>query len=338
MKKLANKTSLIILIALAILGFGAYKLFAKTTTEVVEQKTANVTKGNVSVSISFDGKSVIDRRDLSFEIAGIVRGISVKEGDTVKQWQTVAYLDTREAQKNLENEMRTYLAQRNDFEETVQVTYPSDNPINDTIKRILEKNQWDLEKSVADYELKNIALQKSYLSSPINGVVAAVNLKPGEFAATTKVAVTVVDKDSLVFESFVEDVDAIKIKPEQTARISFEALPDEYFDGVVTFVSPVATIDENDLSLYKVVISFSDADMSTILDGMAGEVEIISKEVNDVIKIPNTTVKREDGKSVVYIKSDDGNMRQEVELGFTNGKEVEVISGLSVGQTLIDWK
>jgi multidrug efflux pump subunit AcrA (membrane-fusion protein) len=71
---------------------------------------------------------------------------------------------------------------------------------------------------------------------------------------------------------------------------------------------------------------------------MAGEVEIISKEVLNVVKIPNTTVKRESGKSMVYLKTDSGTEKREVELGFTNGKEVEVKSGLENGQVLIDWK
>jgi HlyD family secretion protein len=338
MNFLRNKKLLFLLVIIALVGGGAYFSLARQNEVVVEEKTAKVTKGNISVAISFDGKSVVDKRDLSFELSGIVRGVSVKEGDQVQPWQTLAYLDTREAQKNLENEMRDYLSQRNNFEEMTQVTYPDENPTTDTIKRILEKNQWDLEKSVADYELKSIALQKSYLSSPIKGTIAAVGIKPGEFGATTKTAFTVVDTDSLVFESYVEDVDALKINVDQTARITFDALPTEVYSARVAFISPVATIDENDLSTYKVLITFSEQESPSLLDGMAGEVEIISKEVLNVVKIPNTTVKRESGKSMVYLKTDSGTEKREVELGFTNGKEVEVKSGLENGQVLIDWK
>lgn len=320
-----------------LLGFGIYTFITKAPQEKITEKTSVVTKGNVSVSIVFDGKAIVDRRDLSFEVAGTVRGVTVKEGDIVKPWQTVAYLDTREAQKNLENQMRDYLAQRNDFEEMIQVTHP-DTPTTDTIKRILEKNQWDLENSVADYELKDLAVKKSYLSSPIAGTVAAVNIKPGEYSPTTKIAVTIVDENNLMFESYVEDIDAIKIKKNQQARISFDALPDKTFNATVSFVSPLASVDDNDLSTYKVLITFNDKDISKIIDGMSGEIEIISKEATDVLKIPNTTVKREDGRTIVYIKNDQDTQKQVVELGFTNGKEVEVISGLTVGQTLIDWK
>lgn len=326
-----------IVVAFLLLATGVYGFTTLNSSPEIEYKTATVTKGNVSVSFSSDGKSVIDTRELTFEIGGIVRGVSVTEGQEISAWKTLGYLDTRDAQKNLENEMRNYLIQRNDFEEMKQVTYPDDPVINDTAKRILEKNQWNLEKAVADYELKDLAVKKSYLSSPIAGVVVGVHVKPGELAATNKVAFTVVKPDSLAFESYVEDIDALKITADMPVRITFDALPDEVQTGKVVFVSPVATIDENDLSLYKVLIDFDESEAS-FLDGMAGEVEFISKEVTDVILIPNSTVKREDGESVVYVKNGDEIERKTVKLGFTNGKDVEVKEGLTAGQTLIDWK
>lgn len=332
---LKNKIVLLILVIL-ILG-GGYMLINNKQVEEIELQYTKATKGNVSVSLTIDGKSVIDKRELSFEVGGIVRGVSVGEGQEISAWKTLAYLDTREAQKNLENEMRDYLSQRNDFEEMNQVTYPDTPVINDTIKRILEKNQWDLEKAVLDYELKDLAIKKSYLSSPIAGTVAEINIKPGELAATNKVAITIVDEETVVFESYVEDIDALKIKKEMPVRIKFDALPDEEFSGIVAFVSPIATIDENDLSMYKVLIEFNETKL-TLLDGMTGEAEVISKEANSVIKISNSAVKRENGKSVVYLKNGDQTERREVELGFTNGKEVEVRSGLNGGETLIDWK
>jgi RND family efflux transporter MFP subunit len=337
LKKIIKYKYILFVVAFLLIVTGVYGFTSLNKPNEIEYKTATSTKGNVSVSLSADGKSVIDKRELTFEVGGIVRGVNVAEGQKITAWKTLAYLDTRDAQKNLENEMRNYLIQRNDFEEMKQVTYPEDSVISDSVKRILEKNQWNLEKAVADYELKDLVVKKSYLSSPIAGTVVDINVKPGELAATNKVAFTIVKPDRMVFESYVEDIDALKIKPEMPVRITFDALPDDVVTGKVVFVSPVATIDENDLSMYKVLIEFDDAEL-TLLDGMAGEVEIISKEVTDVIKIPNSTVKREDGQSIVYLKTNDSMERKIVTLGFTNGKDVEVKEGLTAGEILIDWK
>ena len=305
-------------------------------TDVPKVKTAKVIMGNISVSINVEGKTVIKNQDLSFEIGGVIRSINVKEGDIVKPWQTLAYLDTREAQKNLENALRDYSKERNDFEEGIQVTY-ADTIITNTFKRIMEKNQWDLEKSILDVELKDLVKRKSYLSSPIGGTVARVNYQVGEIPSASIPVITIVDKNGFHFESFVEDVEALKIKKDMNVRISLDAIENETLEGKVDFISPLATIDENDLSTYKVVISFNDTNQ-TLIDGLIGEAEIISKEVVNVIKIPNTAVTRENGKSIVNLNNNGVYEKVIVKLGFTNGKEVEVISGLSIGDEVITWK
>lgn len=162
---LKHKRLAVVILGLGLLGsiglYGWKQLQANQSSEQPTYETAKVTKGNVSVSLNLDGKTVIARRDLSFEIGGTVRGVNVNEGDIVKPWQTLAYLDTREAQKNLELALRDYSKDRNDFEEMIQATYPG-VPLTDTIKRILEKNQWDLEKAVLDVELKDLA-QKNHI-------------------------------------------------------------------------------------------------------------------------------------------------------------------------------
>jgi RND family efflux transporter MFP subunit len=334
-KKILIPLSILVLVAASYFTWQKYQT-EQSVSEKIE--TAKAIKGNVSVSLNIDGKTVIKRQDLAFEIGGVIRGINVKEGDIVKSWQTLAYLDVREAQKNLENILRDYSKERNDFEEGGQVTY-ANTALTGTIERILQKNQWDLEKAVLDVELKNIAINKSYLITPMGGTVAQVNYQPGEVASAQNnpIVITVVDENGFHFESFIEDIEALKIKKDMPVRISLDAIEDEIFEGKVSFVSPLATIDENELSTYKVIIDFTISDQ-LLIDGLFGEAEVISKEVTDVIKIPNTAVTREDGKSLVHLNNDGTYEKKEIKLGFTNGKEVEVISGLNMGDEVVVWK
>ena len=299
------------------------------------RETSLVKQGNVSVSISTDGMTHIEKHDLSFEIGGVIRNVTVKEGDTVSAWQTLAYLDIAEAQKNLEKSMRDYLKERTDFDEGEQVTY-SNIALTDTFKRILDKNQWDLEKSVLDVELKDIAMKKSYLTTPIDGIVAQVNYQAGDIVSTqnNSTVLTVVNENSFNFESYVEDVDALKIKKDMAARVSLDAIEGTIVDGVVSFVSPLAKLDENGLSTYKVLISFNDENLH-LIDGLSGEAEIISKEAKNVLIIPNKAVTREGIASIVFLKQGDNFIKKTIKLGFTNGSDVEVISGLVKGDEVL---
>lgn len=335
-----NRKIIISFIILLVIGGGYFfwNQYQINKSEVDEIKTAKVTKGNVSVSFDIDGKTVIKRQDLAFEVGGVIRGINVQEGDEVKPWQTLAYLDVRETQKNLEKALRDYSKERNDFDEDSQVVY-KDMVLTDTIKRILEKNQWDLEKAVLDVELDDISKRKSYLLNSFEGIVAQVNYQPGEMvsAQNNPIVITIVDESGFYFESYVEDIEALKVKKDMVVRMTFDALEGEEFIGKVNYVSPLAVIDENELSTYKIIINFEDEDLS-LIDGLVGEAEIISKEVVDVVKIPNNAVVREDNKSIVQIKTGTGFEKREIELGFTNGKEVEVISGLKIGDEVAIWK
>ena len=336
-KLLANKKTLLTVIAGLVLIVSGVFLFRPKADLETEYEELTVKRGNVSVSLNIDGKTAILRRDLGFELGGKVAGVLVKEGDVVTQWQTLAYLDAREAQKNLEKALRDYSKERADFEQDRLVTYPN-GALTTTIERILAKNQWDLEKAVLDVELETISQQQSYLVSPINGVVAKVDIAPGETVSSqaSQPIITVVDENSFVFEVYAEDIEALKIQKEMPVRISLEALPDSVFEGKVLFVSPLATLDTNDLATYKVLVKFANPEL-TLLDAMAGTAEIISKEVKDVLKIENTAVKLVNRQPVVYFLKDNKLVEQKVKLGFTNGNEVEVVSGLKAGDKIVNW-
>jgi len=336
LKKLKKKKLIFVVLIILAAGLSWYLIAGRSEEEIV--KTAKVDKGNVSISISVDGRTVIKRQDLAFEIGGVIRGINVKEGDVVKPWQTLAYLDVREAQKTLENTLRDYSKVRNDFEEGNRTTYDG-LVVTETIVRILEKNQWDLEKAVVDVELITLARNKAYLYSSISGTVGAVNFQVGENVSTqiNNPVITIVDENSFHFETYVEDLDVVKIKKDMAVRMTLEALDDEEFTGRVVFISPLAKVDSNGLATYKVTIEFDEIGES-MFDGFVGEAEVISKEVVDVLKVSNTAIVREDNKSVAYVYKNGQKEKRVVELGFTDGKEVEVKSGLSLGDVVVDWK
>ena len=186
----AYKKLVIILAIITTLAIGLFirqKILAKQKS--ASYKLFTVKRQNVIKSVSSTGKVRASKQaDLKFQTSGLLAWVGIKEGDYVNKWQAIAQLDRRELQKSLEKTMRDYSKQRNDFEEMYRVTYLGQKPqdaLTDTAKRILEKNQWDLEKSVLDVELKDIALKLATLVSPIEGMathidtpIAGVNITP----------------------------------------------------------------------------------------------------------------------------------------------------------------
>ena len=92
----------------------------------------------------------------------------------------VFLLDTRELQKKLQKALKDYMKERWDFEqERENYGITTDNldsyTLSNEVRRILEKNQFDLDKAVLDVELKDIALKYATLISPISGIVTHID-------------------------------------------------------------------------------------------------------------------------------------------------------------------
>lgn len=332
-----NKKTTFILGILSVLFFAGLYLFATQKTQAKKEvKTATARIGALKIAFSLDGKTAVERRDLKFTVSGKVSHIAVKEGQEVKKWQYLMALDTQDVQKNLEKNLKDYLITRNTFDQTSQVTYPA-GALNDTMKRALENTQYTLDKSVLDVEIKNIALRESYLYSPIDGVVSAIGIKEGEATNTQNggVVITITKPGSLTFESYAEDTDILKINKDQKTVVKVDAIQNVTFPSQVEFISNLAMVDQNGLSSYKVRATITDQKGYSLLDGMAGQIQFITKEKSGILIIPNGAVYRKN--NISYVTRLVNNKVQEVaiETGFTDGKEVEVSLGLNHGDTIV---
>jgi len=332
-----NKKTLFILGALLVLFGISFYIFGKqNVTSKKEIKTTTVRRGGLKIAFSIDGKTAVERRDLKFTVSGKVADIGVKEGQEIKKWQYLMALDTQDVQKNLEKTLKDYLITRNTFDQTGQVTYPA-GALNDTMKRALENTQYTLDKSVLDVEIKNIALKESYLYSPIDGIVSAINIKEGEATNTQNggVVITITKPGSIAFESYAEDTDILKIDKDQKTVVKVDAIQNITFPSQVEFISNLATVDQNGLSSYKVRALISDQKEYSLLDGMAGQIQFITKEKSGILIIPNSAVYRKNNINYAAKLEDNKVKEVVIETGFTDGKEVEVSSGLNLGDTVI---
>jgi len=336
-----KKKIFITLVAISIIITLAYAVYYLSNASTLESQSEIVTEaariGDLKIAFSIDGKTSIERRDLKFTVNGKVSHIGVNEGQEVKKWQYLMALDTQDVKKNLEKDLKDYLITRNTFEQINQVTYPN-GALTDTIKRALESTQYSLDKSVLDVEIQDIALRESYLYSPIDGVVASINIKDGETTNTQSslAVLTIVKPGSLTFEAAAEDTEILKINKDQKVTIKLDSIPNMVFDAQTEYISDLADIDANDLATYKIRASILNTKNIRILDGMTGQIIFTTKEKSNVLMIPNTSVSREDNKSVVLTRTKSGEIvKKQISTGFTDGKNVEVTKGLEVGDEVV---
>lgn len=265
--------ALILLLAITI------PLRVKAEVKKNQPQTALVQKENLRLSVSATGTVQSENQvDLKFQTSGLLTWVGVKEGDKVKKWQAIASLDKRELEKNLIKILRDYNKERWNFDEADKVTY-KDKVITDTIKRILEKNQFDLDKAVLDVEIKDIALKFATLTSPIEGIVTHIETPIAGINITPAGAVfTIADPNSMKFTANIDEVDINQIKIGQKVLITLDAYPNEQFEGTVNKIGFASVTTKGGGAAYPIDIYLPENKDLQFKVGMNGDVEIILAE------------------------------------------------------------
>lgn len=332
--KQKKRLSLSLLTVLIIGGFWTYqKLKPLPLDQRYELSTVKPT--DIEETVIASGKIASQTQvDLKFQTSGRLAWVGVEEGEIVKKWQALASLDQRELQKGLEKTLLDYSKERNDFEEDIQVTY-KDTVLTDSLKRLLEKNQWDLNKTVLDVELKDIALKYASLISPIDGLVTHIDVPVAGVNVTPATAVfTVADPNKLTFIAEIDEVDVSKLIVGQQASLVLDAYSNDVFKVSVDWIDFSATVDSSGATVYLVKFNLENSEGKLRL-GMNGEVTIVIASKNDILTVPLSSItETEQGISIDVIV--DGHLETRlVTTGLEGEEDIEITSGLTSNEIVV---
>jgi HlyD family secretion protein len=128
--------------------------------------------------------------------------------------------------------------------------------------------------------------------------------------------------------------DAATIAPSQKVNVVLDALPDLTLTGTVLSVAPSGTAISGVISYYVTVVV--DGKDPRLKDGQTARATIVTEEVNNVLTVPSSAVRQENGKSVVTVIDTDGAQRPiPFEPGTVGQDRTQVISGLREGQQIL---
>jgi multidrug efflux pump subunit AcrA (membrane-fusion protein) len=113
-----------------------------------------------------------------------------------------------------------------------------------------------------------------------------------------------------------------------------DAFPAREFSGVVAAIYPKAVIQENVVN-YDVVVRINDPSQEMLRPEMTASVSIALDTRENVLAVPSRAVRRERGKSVVYVSRDGRAQSREVRTGWKDSQWTEITSGLREGQAVL---
>jgi len=176
-------------------------------------------------------------------------------------------------------------------------------------------------------------ISQATLISPIDGVVSQLNYKKGDIVTdnTTPMA-TIINNDTLYIEANIEESDISKIAVGEKAEATFDAIDGLTLNGEVSFISLTSQTSSNGIVTYLVRVLFTSNKENQVREGMTASINFITAEAPNVLAIPVEAVRNVNGKPSVETAD---NVFTPVTTGFTDGKSVEIISGLNLGDKVI---
>ncbi len=131
-----------------------------------------------------------------------------------------------------------------------------------------------------------------------------------------------------------EESDAAKVGPNQKVEVSFDAVPDLTRAGTVVAVAPAGSSISSVINYYVTVV-LNETD-PRLKDGQTAQARVLTNQVEDVLTVPNSAVrKRGDQSSVTVVDADGVEQQVRFQAGLVGDDRTQVISGLKEGQQVV---
>ncbi|SFH06656.1 membrane fusion protein, cobalt-zinc-cadmium efflux system [Desulfotomaculum arcticum] len=170
-----------------------------------------------------------------------------------------------------------------------------------------------------------------FIKSPINGVVTAVNVDPGELASpSASPVVSLVNLSKVVVKSTVTENQINTIKQGQKVPVLVSAVSADPITGVI---SNIALAADPASKAYPIKVQINNSDLK-LKPGMFAEVQLTGEKQKTLV-VPREAVVKIDGRDNVWVINDNKAASRPVTVGSSDGKSIEIKDGLKEGEQVV---
>src|SRR5581483_3262275 len=152
-------------------------------------------------------------------------------------------------------------------------------------------------------------LDNAVLRAPYDGVVTAVSANPGDQVSAGAAVVTLVDPNLVTVTASLDESSVARVKPGQSAIVTFDALPGQTFPGTVTSVTP-AGVTQQGVVTFPVMIAFTTRGVS-IPAGLSATIRVVVERKDGVLAVPSRALKRQGNQTTVDVVQADGSLHSQ---------------------------
>ncbi|GEM_PF-411750 len=224
--------------------------------------------------------------------------------------------------------------------------------------KVMRDTNIGIQTALVNLERAKQALLKTELIAPFDGRVEDINLRAGDMI-TQRYSTTGAPIDSWVIRladtsyfrltGTVDEIDAVKIRAGQKAKVFVDAAPGRQFDGTVKFISnygpqqvtagvPYYGTIQPTVPTYKIEIDIDKTQTAGLYNGLSASAEILIDSRPNVLIIPNGALSGKNLDYTVRVLTDDkaGTIElRPVKIGLQTRSQTEIVSGLKEGEKVL---
>ncbi len=351
-------TAIVAVLAIALYAWVMNRGGDKNGPTIVEVKSGSITEKALAVG------QIEPRQKFSVKskIPGIVKRCFVEVGDSVKAGDPLFEIapdptpsERTDVDRSLEKAKATFDRAKSEYARYTQLAKDGVVSKDDLDQK---KEAYELARSALGQAQDNreLALEgrvagrgasfESIIRSPADGTVLSRAVNPGDpvvpltsFQPGTELA-AVAEMSDLIFKGTVDEIDVGKMAVGLPARIKVGALPSDVVTGKVTRIAPQAQKKEG-ATLFDVEIALDPGQKVTLRAGYSANADVVIREKKDIPVIPERLVTFSEGGKKTTVEVPNSSPKEEprtvdVKLGLSDGLNVEIASGLKVGDKVIE--
>ena len=274
------------------------------------------------------------------KVSGVVTKVSLREGAFVEKNQILAKVDDEEKKLALEKAVLTLKKAEAELNRS-QLSFDQQ-----LISRFdYEKAIFDRDLARAGRETAELELRYTEIKAPFAGRVTAKEIVVGKATQLGDHLFTLADFSTLIVKLFLPEKDVFQLEPGQPVQLVSEALAGRAssptskptskeevgFRGRVRDISPVVDPKTGTVKVTVEVIDRS----ANVRPGAFVRAEVETDRREGVVLVPKLAVVKEGGQDLIFVAVDGVAVKRAVELGYTRGVAIEVVSGVSAGERVI---
>lgn len=335
-----NITTIIIIIgALGLIGYVLMKNKAENEEKIaiVASKNASVSVKatqvkNETVSLDFVANGnfePIQELTFSAEKSGKVISVLAKEGDRVSVGQTLAIVRGDVIDVNAKAAEAAYMNAKSDYNR-----FENAYKTGGVTKQQLDQAKLGLINAESNLKQAKINVGDTRIKAPINGIINKKHIEPGSMLAAMPATALfdIVNVSKLKLKVTVSEAQVASLKVGNTINIKTSIYPDKAFTGRITFIAAKADTNLN----FPVEIEVANNSNQELKAGMYGTAIFQSSQQKQAMTIvPRTAFVGSVSSNEIFVIENGIAKLKKVTSGRILGDKVEIINGLTIGETVI---